>query len=424
MPQDPAETGRRPAPASELHLPGESLASADDRPPSVSTDTVLLGEGRLLGAASAPEDIDTYLRHLEDACPTITSDPVEAEEIQARYVIGRQLGSGAIGQVIEGFDTHLGRRLAIKILHGGPAVSRDRLARFIAEAEITAQLEHPSVVPVHEAGRMPGGMPYFTMKMIRGESLEDIINNLRVGDEAYEERYYGKRMVRMFFRLCQGVAYAHHKGVVHRDLKPSNIMIGEYGEVQIMDWGLAKIMRDEGIPVEEIVQTVRDTPDLGTLDGAIAGTPAYMSPEQARGDSQAVSPASDVYSLGLVLAELLTLVRVFRDDRSGNALDKVRASGPVDVTELSASRRVPPELAAIVHKCTQSDPGARYPTAEELAADLRHYLEDRELAISPDVSHRKVMKWSKRNPMLAGALIMLGILVLLELLWTWFSGLL
>jgi serine/threonine-protein kinase len=386
-----------------------------------TVDTVDFGGGRPPRPWPVVEDIKAYLAHMDDACPTITSDPLEAEEIKARYIIGEEVGSGAIGQVIRAHDQHLGRDIAIKILHGGPGVSRDRLARFIAEAQITAQLEHPCVVPVHEIGRMPGGMPYFTMKLVKGESLEDVINNLRVGDKDYERRYYGKHVVRIFYRLAQGVAYAHDKGVIHRDLKPANIMIGRYGEVQIMDWGLAKLMREGDSGTAGAVQTVRDAPDLGTLDGDLAGTPAYMSPEQAHADTAKIGPQSDVFSLGLILAELLTLVRVFRNECLEETLEQVRKSGGVDIYSLKADVKAPPELAAIVRKCTDPDPDKRYRDAGELTTDLRHYLEDRELAIAPDLSHRKLVKWSRRNPMLAGAVYAASIMSLLFFLYRIFK---
>jgi len=380
-----------------------------------STETVGFDDDRPPPSFIMAESLDEFLGHLEDACPVITSDPLEAQEVGARYIIGEQLGSGAIGQVIIAQDQHLGRAVAIKILHGGAEVSRDRLARFAAEAQITAQLEHPGIVPVYEVGRMPGGLPYFAMKLVKGESLEDIINNLRVGDPYYGFRYETRRSLRVFRRLCQAVAFAHAKGVVHRDLKPANIMIGEYGEVQIMDWGLARVIGRTDIPGLEPVRTVRDTPDLGTLDGAIAGTPSYMSPEQARGEVDKVGPPSDVYSLGLILAEMLTLVRVHRGNDPGNTLKKVKRSGPVELGELSANAKVDKELEAIVRKCTLPEPAHRYPHAWDLAEDLRKYLDHEELPISPDLSHRKVMKWSRRNPMGAGAFSVLALWALVEI---------
>lgn len=381
------------------------------------TDTVELGGDRPATPLPMLEDIDGLLAHLQDACPLITSDPIEAHELGARYVIGDEIGSGAIGQVIEAYDQHLSRSVAIKVLHGGQGVSRERLARFIAEAQITAQLQHPSVVPVYEIGRMPGGMPYFAMKIVQGESLDDIINNLRVGDEEHGKQFYGKSLIRMFLRLCQGLAYAHHKRVVHRDLKPSNILIGKYGEVQIMDWGLAKIMGSSKIGWMDSVQTVRGAPELGTMDGQIAGTPAYMSPEQARGEVEKIGPPSDVYSLGLMLAELLTLVRVFRSDHPETTLDQVRQARAVELDELNPDLKVAPELAAIVRKCTAPSIQHRYPNASELAEDLKKYLEDREISIAPDDRHRKVMKWSRRHPRLAGALIAAAAIASIQALW-------
>lgn len=401
-------------------VPGMGVRPGSDLPHGdiVEGETVDLPARPL--SMTAAEGIDTYLQHLDDACPIITYDEVEAKEIRARYIVGEEIGSGSIGQVIEARDAHLSRSIAVKVLHGGPGVSKDRIARFIAEAQITAQLEHPHIVPVHEIGQMPGGMPYFAMKRVRGESLDDIINHLRVGDDNYQRFRNGKAVARIFFRICQGVAYAHAKGVIHRDLKPANILIGEFGVVQVMDWGLAKVLGASEFPEFESVQTVRAAPDLDTLDGAIAGTPSYMSPEQARGEVERVGPCSDIYSLGLILAEMLTLVRVFRDSGSESTLSQVRNAGSVDVFALAPNARIDPELAAVVRKCTAPDQARRYRHAGELAEELRKYLEDREIDVHQDLSHRKVVKWSRRNPMLAGALLTAGAVAGAHFLyWSW-----
>ncbi len=270
-------------------------------------------------------NLQSLLNHLEDARPSIIADISEDQTPPARYIIGHELGSGSVGQVIEARDQHLGRQVAIKILHDGEGLSRDGIARFVAEAQITAQLEHPSVVPVHEIGVMPGGMPYFSMKLVKGRSLEDLVNHLRIDDRETLRAYNHLTRLRLFQRICQGMAYAHAKGVVHRDLKPANIFIGEFGEVQIMDWGLAKTVKST-LPNfdEDPVATVRQASGMNTMGGAIAGTPAYMSPEQAAGDYIRIGPQSDVFALGLILAELIGLSRVYRQATFQSTLEAAR----------------------------------------------------------------------------------------------------
>lgn len=361
-------------------------------------------------------ELDRFIGHLADACPLIAYDEDEAHEMQARYIMGKELGSGAIGQVIEAHDAHLSRVTAIKILRDNGGIDRDRIARFIAEAQITAQLEHPTIVPVHEIGRMPGGMPYFTMKTVRGKSLSEIINELRVLTlkERKGTRYDARFLLRRFVQLCFGIAYAHSKGVVHRDLKPDNIMIGEYGEVQIMDWGLAKVMSGSDVSAPQDIHTVRTGDGLRTLDGSIAGTPSYMSPEQARGEQENIGPASDIFALGLLLAEILTLVRVFREQgHPAHLLQKISHYGPVELDELAPGVKVAKELEAIVRKCTMPEIADRYQQADDIADDIRAYLENREVSAEPDQTHKKLIKWTLRNPLTTGIAIGLAVAAIL-----------
>ncbi len=349
-------------------------------------------------------ELEKFLQHLSDATPTISYEPEEAQEIMARYIMQDELGRGAIGQVIEATDEHLKRNVAIKILQESSGLDRDRIARFIAEAQIIAQLEHPTIVPVHEIGLMPGGLPYFTMKKLRGKLLSEVINERRV-DNSKDFVRYRKRLLRRFSNLCNGIAYAHSRGVVHRDLKPDNIIIGEYGEIQIMDWGLAKVMGDSPVVKPSEISTVRNNHSMSTMVGSIAGTPAYMSPEQARGELDRIGSASDIFSLGLLLAEIITLVRVFRSTEPAITLKQVGKAGPIDARILNKKIHVPGELQAIIAKCTMPDPEDRYQNAELLSDDLKAYLENREVTAMQYSPVDRLRKWKNRNSKYTGFII-------------------
>ncbi|MBP5232662.1 MAG: serine/threonine protein kinase [Planctomycetes bacterium] len=358
-------------------------------------ETLPLDTGEKIGD---DDGLDAYVSHLDDASPLIASDFREAADIHARYVLQNEIGSGSIGTVVAAVDEHLRRSVALKILQDAPDLSRERIARFFLEAQIHAQLEHPTIAPVHEIGRMPGGMPYFAMKIVRGQSLADILNALRVLPEKERKasRFNLRFMLRRFVQLCNGMAYAHHYGAVHRDLKPANVMIGAYGELQIMDWGMAKVM-----PGSLLASTICSFGGLTAQDGVIAGTPSYMSPEQAAGAIEKTNHTSDIFAIGLMLAEVITLHRVFRPidyDTPLELLKKVANAGPIVLSELMPEIKVPAELEAIVRKCTMPRQADRYQDAEEITHDIRAYLEDREVSAKPDGTPQKVFKWTLRNP--------------------------
>ncbi|MCL2000414.1 MAG: serine/threonine protein kinase [Planctomycetes bacterium] len=377
--------------------------------------------------------LESLLNHLEDARPSIVADISEDLSPPARYIIGNELGSGSIGQVIEARDQHLGRQVAIKVLHEGGGLSRDGIARFVAEVQITAQLEHPSVVPVHEIGIMPGGMPYFSMKLVKGLTLDEVINHMRIGDRETLRVYNHLARLRLFQRLCQGMAYAHSKGVVHRDLKPANILLGEYGEVQIMDWGLAKIVNSNiREHSESLVATVRQGSGMNTFGGVIAGTPAYMSPEQAKGEFTRIGPPSDVFALGLIMAELMTLFRVYREPGFHESLRAARnPGGEVDIRRLAPSAGgYSHGVASVVRKATNPNMELRYQHAGELSADIAKLIEDQlppssiKRAIRPDDFYGLEISaaapegsvWTGRGFWL-GALAVLAAEILIILLW-------
>jgi len=296
---------------------------------------------------------------------------------------------GGMGRILVGYDQYLKREVAIKELHPDVAEDESIVRRFIGEAEITAQLEHPGVVPIHRIGQGGDGLPYYTMKMIKGDTLQDAIKAYHRNPCKLELR----NLVRRLVSVSKTIAFAHSKGVIHRDLKPANIMLGEHGETLVMDWGLAKPYNQgvEDTYISIIHQTKQTRPDL-TMVGAIVGTPAFMSPEQANADDHVVGPLSDVFSLGTVLYYLLAGQTAFSGRSTQEVLSKVRACNPIPPSQVKSN--VPHGLEAICLKTMGKLPEDRYQGATEFADDLCRWLDDEPISAEKDSIIAKIRRWT------------------------------
>ncbi len=342
--------------------------------------------------------------------PTGTGPAPPARPARGRYVVGAEIARGGMGMVLQATDGAIHRAVAVKYLLDGsdPALR----ARFIEEAQITGQLEHPNIVPVHEVGIDDQGRLFFAMKLVKGRSLAQILK-AQPGPEA-EKEFSQTRLLNIFVGVCNALAYAHSRGVVHRDLKPANVMVGDFGEVYVMDWGLAKVLRADraadgaadGLPADTApavpVVTNRQTPADMTQDGSVLGTPVYMSPEQAAGDIGAIDERSDVYALGAILYEILTLQPpVERDGGTGAVLQRVGEGKILPPAQRSPERaragRVPRELAAVAMKALARWPRDRYQSAEFLRRDIERYLEGRSVSAKDDTHAELLVKFVKRN---------------------------
>ncbi len=243
------------------------------------------------------------------------------------------------------------------------------------EARVQGQLEHPAVVPVYDLGVDPEGNIYFTMKRIRGVTLEEIIQGLRRAPREYEKRWSRRRLLTAFSQVCLAVDFAHQRGVLHRDLKPANVMLGDYGEVYVLDWGIAKVQGSPDMPVRASVDIELPGPRADTLPGAVLGTPGYLAPEQLRGEPGRMGPWSDVYSLGAVLFELLTLVELHGRTSLAHLAASTLAGADARPSVRAPDRDVPPELEEILVEATALDPADRYQSARELNEAVERYLD-------------------------------------------------
>ena len=360
----------------------------------------------------------------------------EREARFGRYELKGEIARGGQGAVLRVWDADLRRELAMKVIlgqadthatGGTPPTNAKSLGRFLEEAQVTGQLDHPGIVPVHELGLDRDGRVYFTMKLVRGRDLAAIFELVHEGREGWTVT----RALGLMLKVCEAMAYAHYKGVVHRDLKPANVMVGRFGAVYVMDWGLARLVdredgkdirvRPVGLPPTLEVQSDRQqqaqdpsSSPLFTMDGDVVGTPAYMPPEQALGRLQEVGPRSDVYAVGAMLYHLLTgqMPYVPRGAKP-NAYavwSRVQEGPPRPLAELAPD--LPGELVAICEKAMARELAQRYASMEELAIDLRAFLEGRVVKAYGGGALVEARKWMQRNTALAASLAAAMVLAL------------
>jgi WD40 repeat protein len=299
------------------------------------------------------------------------------------YVFGRWFASGGMGRIAEVRDRRLGRVVALKeLIHPDPTM----VERFKREVYITARLQHPAIVPVHEAGLWPGGEPFLVMKRVEGESLKDVLARV----ETFAERL---ELLSRVITIADALAYAHERQVIHRDLKPSNVLVGEHGETVVIDWGLAVTLGDPVDPGGDAAPPISGSGSGVTAVGSVVGTPAYMAPEQARGEP--ADTRSDVYAIGAILYEVLGGAAPYSGPDATSIIERVLEHDPEPLPALVPE--VPGDLATIVATAMARDPGDRYPSAVELADDLRRFTTGRLVAAHRYSRAALVARWIRRH---------------------------
>lgn len=359
-----------------------------------------------------------------------------------RYVLGGEIARGGMGAVLRAADCDLRREVAVKFMLDGRDAKQK--LRFVEEAQITGQLEHPNIVPIHELGIDSQQRLFFAMKMVKGRSLAQILDELRASPKTAEKEWPLSRLLTIFVGVCNALAYAHSRNVVHRDLKPANIMVGDFGEVYVMDWGLAKVMKGEAAPVVVVSAAVPVSTGLPTArsgkvvtnrgedadltqDGAVLGTPVYMSPEQATGQLQAIDQRSDIYSLGAILYEMLTLQPPVEKEGGHLAVLMRVAQGEIISPEQRNPQRakggkIPRELAAVAMKAMAKEKEQRYRNVENLHKDIERFQEGRSVSAKEYTTAEMLWKLVKRNKgfsagMAAALLVLVGSLFFLARAW-------
>lgn len=372
------------------------------------------------GTVRNPTLHSTPLLSAEELSNTSELSAVMQPRTGDKYRYRKMIGRGGMKLVLQVYDNDTMRDVAMALLPDISTRSKLELGKFLREARITASLEHPNIVPVHDIGLDSAGSPYFTMKLLKGETLGTVLQKLDEGDETYLERYTLKNLMHIYIRICNAIAFAHSKGIVHLDLKPENVQLGDYGEVLVLDWGLARKIqvRKHGTAPAKAPAKTQKIRKQGASEAAAEqadGTPGYMAPEQISGSRYSSSFRTDIYALGALLYTMITYKNPLHSTRLDDMLRDTLQGNIQRPSERASDKEIPFGIEAVVLKAMSLNPDERYSSVDELRSEVNSFINGFDTKAEKASVLKKSLLFVKRHKraFISGSLILILVLQLL-----------